>query len=42
VFGAAIARSRRHMQRQLELQAWQLRKLLPIEPPRPSLPAPHC
>ena len=39
VFSRAMAASRDHAHRQLELQAWQLRQLLPVETPRAELAA---
>jgi serine/threonine-protein kinase len=42
VFARSMARSRDSAQRQLEIQAWHLRKLLPVETPRPAVPAIAC
>jgi hypothetical protein len=32
LFANALARSRRHAQRQVEIQAWHLRQLVPAAP----------
>ncbi len=42
LFGRTLARTRRDAQRQLEIQAWHLRQLLPTAPPRPLPAAPSC
>jgi serine/threonine protein kinase len=42
VFARSMARSRDQAHRQLQIQAWQLRKLLPVEPPRPQVAISTC
>lgn len=41
-FAHSMARSRDSAHRQLQIQAWQLRKLLPVEPPRPPAAVATC
>ena len=40
-FGHSLAKTRRDAQRRLEIQAWHLRQLLPVEAPRTRI-APLC
>jgi serine/threonine-protein kinase len=42
MFARTMAESRDSAQRRVEIQAWHLRKLLPVETPRPAAPDVSC